>query len=109
MAEVTWSPRSLKDINEIANYIAKDSLLYAEEQVKLFFEKAKTLEQHPFAGRPVPEIQDPTIRQILCGHYRIIYEILNSRQTAIITVHHQSRLLRNNPALKKVVKRKKRK
>ena len=44
MAEVTWSSRSLKDIDEIANYISKDSLRYAEEQVTQFFEKVKTLE-----------------------------------------------------------------
>jgi len=30
MAEIVWSPRAIKDIDEIANYIAKDSLQYAK-------------------------------------------------------------------------------
>jgi len=59
-------------------------------------------------GRMVPELQIPTIRQILCGHYRIIYEI-NPQKISIITIHHQSRLLKNNPSLRKIIKDKKRK
>jgi plasmid stabilization system protein ParE len=106
MAEVIWSARSLIDIDEIANYIAKDSYKYAEEQVRQFFLKVKVLEKYPSMGRMVPELQTETIRQILCGHYRIIYEILSKGKIAIITVHHQSRLLANNPAVKRVLRRK---
>ena len=79
MAEVTWSARSLKDINEIAEYISKDSFQYAEQQVLQFFSKAKLLEKQPMIGRMVPELKIFSIRQILCGHYRIIYEIINQR------------------------------
>lgn len=106
MAEVIWSARSLKDIDEIANYIAKDSYKYAEEQVRQFFLKAKRLEKYPSIGRIVPELQIVTIRQMLCGHYRIIYEILNEEKIAIITIHHQSRLLANNPSVKELLRRK---
>ena len=109
MAEVIWSVRSLKDIDEIAEYISKDSFQYAEEQVRQFFLKANLLEKQPLIGRIVPEIRISSIRQIPCGHYRIIYETLNRQQIAIITVHHQSRLLKNNPALKKLVTTKKKK
>ena len=69
MAQIVWSSRSLKDIDEIANYISKDSLQYAEEQVRQFFIRAKVLEQHPMIGSVVPELKEKTIRQILCGHY----------------------------------------
>ncbi|HTE10999.1 MAG TPA: type II toxin-antitoxin system RelE/ParE family toxin [Chitinophagaceae bacterium] len=44
MAEVIWSPRAIKDISEIAEYIAKDSLQYAEIQTRLFISKISTLE-----------------------------------------------------------------
>jgi plasmid stabilization system protein ParE len=44
MAEIVWSPRAIKDIDEIANYIAKDSLQYAEAQTRLFFFTAEVLE-----------------------------------------------------------------
>lgn len=55
MAEIIWSPSSIKDINAIAEYIAKDSLMAAKNMVELFFEKAKVLEQFPHYGKPVPE------------------------------------------------------
>ncbi len=106
MAEIIWSARALTDIDEIANFIAKDSLQYAEEQAKQFFEKAKLLEIHPLFGRVTPELEISSIRQILCGHFRIIYEIINKDQVGIITIHHQSRLLKNNPAVKKILRKK---
>ncbi|MDZ4795108.1 MAG: hypothetical protein SGI83_12580 [Bacteroidota bacterium] len=43
MAEIIWSVRSLKDIDEIAAYFSKDSFQYAEEQVRQFFRKRKLL------------------------------------------------------------------
>lgn len=107
MAQIVWSARSLKDIDEIANYIAKNSSQYAEEQVRQFFIRANVLERQPLIGRMVPELKMATIRQLLCGHYRIIYEIFKQEQVGIITVHHQSRLLEKNPAMKKLLKKKK--
>jgi addiction module RelE/StbE family toxin len=108
MAQIIWSARSVKDIDEIAEYIAKNSLVYAEEQVKQFFEKASVLEQHPLIGRVVPELKIPTIRQILCGHYRIIYEIIDEERIGIVTVHHAARLLKNNKGVKKILRSRRR-
>jgi toxin ParE1/3/4 len=109
MAEIIWSARSLRDINEIAAFIAKDSLQYAKTQVQLFFEKAKVLEQHPSFGRIIPELNITSIRQVLCGHFRIIYEIMEPDKIVILTVHHQSRLFKNSPAIKRSTKKKGRK
>jgi plasmid stabilization system protein ParE len=47
MAQIVWSARAIKDIDEVAEYISKNSLVYAEEQVKQFFGKASILEQYP--------------------------------------------------------------
>jgi toxin ParE1/3/4 len=106
MAEIVWSPRATKDIDEIASYIAKDSLQYAQAQVRLFFSTAQVLESFPYRGRIVPEIGLSTIRQLLCGHYRIIYEVLKEDRIGILTVHHQSRLLKNNPSMKRRLRKK---
>jgi len=105
MAEIIWSPRAIKDIHEIAEFISKSSIQYAEEQVRSFFAAATLLENYPFRGRIVPELGISSIRQLLCGHYRIIYEVMSSERIGIITVHHQARLLRNNPAIRKFRKK----
>jgi toxin ParE1/3/4 len=105
MVKIVWAPRAIKDIQEIAEFISKDSLQYAEEQAKLFFTEAAILEKYPHIGRMVPELGVSSIRQILCGHYRIIYEVISKKEVAIITVHHQARLLKNNPVVKKLGKK----
>jgi len=57
----------------------------------------------------VPALNIFSIRQILCGHFRIVYEVIGPQQLGIIKVHHQSRLLKNNSAIKKLLTGKKKK
>jgi plasmid stabilization system protein ParE len=47
----------------------------------------------------VPEFDSPNIRELINGHYRIIYRLIDEKHIDIITVHHSARLLKNNPAL----------
>ena len=104
MAEIVWSPSSIKDINAIAEYIAKDSLMAAKNMVRLFFQKAEILSRFPHYGKQVPETKNSFLREILVGRYRIIYEVFSEDQVYILTVHHQSRLLKNNPSIKRKIK-----
>lgn len=101
MAEIIWAPSSLKDIASIAEYIANDSAQAAKNMVELFFEKSKILERYPLIGKPVPETKVKFLREILISRYRIIYEVISEEEIHILSVHHQSRLLKNNPTFKK--------
>lgn len=96
MVKIIWSDRSIEDINNIAEFIAKDSTKYAKIQVQRFFDRIEILIAHPYAGRIVPEINDKTIRELIIGNYRIIYRIVSEYQIDILTVHHSRRLLSNN-------------
>jgi toxin ParE1/3/4 len=100
MVEVRWTAQSLEDINNISEFIAKDSEKYASIQVKRFFELAEILEHQPTSGRVVPEFQDETLRELILGNYRLIYLIVSKTRIDILTVHHSRRLLLNNPAFK---------
>ena len=104
MAEIVWVPSSIKDINAIAEYIAKDSLMAAKNMVELFFEKAEILSRFPYYGKQVRETKNSFLREILVGRYRIIYEVFSEDQVNILTVHHQSRLLKNNPSINRKLK-----
>jgi toxin ParE1/3/4 len=108
MVELIWAPSALKAINEIAEYISKDSILAAENIVHLFFEKAEMLIKYPEFGKPVPELNDGKFREIPASSYRIIYELFSPDTIHILTVHHQSRLLKNNPVFKKRLRTKRR-
>jgi plasmid stabilization system protein ParE len=51
------------------------------------------LESHPRSGRVVPEIGEPTLREIIVDRYRIVYRL--ARDAAeIVTVFHGARSFR---------------
>ncbi|WP_192823360.1 type II toxin-antitoxin system RelE/ParE family toxin [Rufibacter sp. LB8] len=93
MAAVIWTAQALEDINAIAEYIAADSPKYAAITVQKFFSKAAMLETLPNSGRVVPELNNPSIRELLEGNYRIIYQITPQGQVQVLTVHHSARQL----------------
>jgi plasmid stabilization system protein ParE len=88
VAQVRWTPQSVSVVDQIAEYIAKDSSVYASIQTERFFEAVKILKDQIRAGRIAPEIGDETIREIIIGYYRIIYRVVNDDQADILTVHH---------------------
>ena len=101
MVKVAWTARALKDLEGIGEYIFKDSPKYAKLTLEKLIDTARLIEHNLLIGRIVPELKQKDIREILTGNYRIIYQIKNSEDAYILTVHHTSRLLSNNPALKK--------
>jgi toxin ParE1/3/4 len=108
MGELIWAPSAVKAIHEIAEYVSNDSFLAAENLVQLFFEKAEILLQFPEYGKPVPEFNNRKFREIPASSYRVIYELISDDEVHILTVHHQARLLKNNPLFKtRLSKRKK--
>jgi toxin ParE1/3/4 len=90
---IEWTADSLEDIDEIHRYIARDSAVHADRFVEGIFEAAARLVEHPLSGRVVPEFQVFSVREVLLGSYRIIYDI---RATAITVnrVFHTARLLK---------------
>lgn len=103
MAQVRWTPQSLTDMNNIAEYIAKDSELYAAIQTERFFSSANVLENQIRTGRIVPEIDNESIRELIEGFYRIIYRIVDENRIDILTIHHSRRSIERNDALKSMV------
>ncbi len=93
MAEVKWTTQALNNLNEIAEYISKDSLRYAEITAEKLFASTDVLEQHPTIGRVVPEFKIKSIRQLIEGDYRIIYRIVSEDEIHVIAVHHVRRIL----------------
>ena len=101
MVEIRWTKQALEDIDNIAEFIAKDSVKYAKIQVYRFFERTEILKLQPRSGRIVPEIGDEKIRELIMGNYRIIYRLVTDHRVDILTIHHSRRLLINNPTFKK--------
>jgi len=92
MAGVRWTPQAAEDLEAIANYIAVDSTHYAKLFTVDMLSVVERLSDFPLSGRSVPECNDPAIREILFGSYRIVYRV-KSDMVELLTVYHGSRLL----------------
>lgn len=90
-----WSEQARSDLQHIYDFISEDSIYYAESEIVKITSAMDILYKQPKAGRIVPESGIDSIREIICGNYRVIYE-LNEEAAYIITVHHGARFL--NPA-----------
>jgi len=87
MSKVLWMPSALDDLQNIQEFIAKDSVYYANKFVDEAFNATEQIEMFPEIGRVVPEIGIPTIREIIHGAYRIIYELVDNKINIIAMVH----------------------
>ena len=92
MAEVRWTPQASDDLEAIADFIALDSPHYAKLFVIDVLAVTARLESFPNSGRVVPEIGEPSFREILFGDYRIVYRIRQD-VAEVLTVYHGARLL----------------
>jgi addiction module RelE/StbE family toxin len=101
MAQVNWTDSALQYLNDIGDYIAKDSHRYAEITVSRLFESVDILESHPLSGVMTPEFENEAIRQIIRGDYRIVYQIIDEFSIDILTVHNCARLITNTKPFKR--------
>ena len=92
MAEIEWSSKAENDLNEIIDYIAQDSLEYALSFYEQIREKVENLAKFPKIGRKVPELDDPKIRELILGNYRIIYRLLEEK-VQVVRIFHGSRIM----------------
>lgn len=91
---VVWSGDALDDIDALAEYIARDSLYYAQQVVTEILSAGDTLAKQPMRGRVVPELNEPLIRERFIYSYRLIYEIHDAGQEVhMLAVLHGKRLL----------------
>jgi plasmid stabilization system protein ParE len=87
MVKVRWTDFALDNLIAIGDYIEQDSYFYAQRVVNYLFDAVNILEQHPLAGRIVPEFNDKTVRELIRGCYRIVYKIVGEQDIDIVTVH----------------------
>lgn len=97
MAALIWSEKSLADVEDIYEYIAADSPLYARHQVEKIITSVERLSEFPQSGRNLPEFPLLHYREVIVDPYRVIYrhDADNDRVT-IVSVVHGRRLLKEN-------------
>jgi toxin ParE1/3/4 len=92
MGQVRWTEKASANLQSIFECIAKDSRLYAARYVKSLIRATGKLENMPFCGRVVPELENPDLREVIYGNYRIIYRVVGrDKNVQIIALVHGAR------------------
>jgi toxin ParE1/3/4 len=90
--KVLISPRARDDLRSITEFIARHQREAAVGFSTLLVEKALSLNNHPLRGRVVPEINNPSVRELVFKSYRIIFQISEqSRSVAVLRFWHAAR------------------
>ena len=96
MTPLIWTRRAIEDVQSIQQFIAQDSPHYAELVRQQLIAAVERLPTFPQSGRVVPEVDNPAIREVIHGSYRIVYRLRHG-EIHILTVHHAARLLKLEP------------
>lgn len=84
---VVWTRSARRHLDEIAEFIARDSPEGARRVVEQALVAARSLETLSDRGRVVPERADPTVREVFVYRYRLIYRTTGDRVLVIAFVH----------------------
>ena len=90
--QVRWTEAAYLDLEEIVEFVAKDSLTYASVVATDLVEAVDSLDEFPRRGRVVPEFDDVDIRELLVGRYRVIF-LVRPEVVVVLGILHGSRLL----------------
>ena len=105
MVQIKITSKAQKDIAAIYKFILQDSFQNAGKVAESIIKKIDSLKGQPDFGKIVKEFNNKSIRELKLYKYRIIYRIKSQSFVEIITVQHSSRLLTNNPHVKRFYKK----
>lgn len=87
MAQIRWSLTASTDLQEIEDFIARDSVFHAVTFVDCIVESTATLLKTPHIGRVVPEFNRQDLREVIFRGYRIVYLVQNDEVLILRIVH----------------------
>lgn len=94
MAQVRWTLTSQRDLKDIEDWIARDSVRHAVRFVDRLIRAVENLEESPRLGRIVPEFGRPEIRELIVPPYRIVYWV-QRRSVSVLRVVHGAREMKD--------------
>lgn len=93
MAQLIWTEPALRDLNEVAEYIALDDPSAASKMVQTVFDQVERLAIYPNSGKRPAELPRTPYREIVVPPCRIFYRT-EEESVFILYVMRSERLLR---------------
>jgi len=95
MGKIEWTERASRNLQDIYEYISRDSVIYAARFVKSLIKATKRLEDMPYSGRIVPEFEIENLREVIYRNYRVVYRMVGkNKDVEILAVVHGARDMR---------------
>jgi toxin ParE1/3/4 len=91
--KILWSEPAELDLDDLFDYIARDSPVYAERFVDRIIDAVDKLIEHPRIGRAVPEGDSEHVRELVVQDYRVIYAIDDDTINVLAVVHGRTDLV----------------
>jgi plasmid stabilization system protein ParE len=90
--KVVWAQAAISHLTDVYEYISRESPQYAWRMVDRITMRTKQISSFPESGQIVSEFEQPNIREVIEGPYRLIYRTEPDR-IVILAVIHGARLL----------------
>ena len=90
--KVRWTVSARTDLLEVFEYVFTENPDAAVRLRSRIQRSTRHLVEHPEIGRIVPELGDPTLRELIVPPYRVVYLVL-SDELHIMGVIHSKRLM----------------
>ncbi len=87
---VEWSNFARDDLDDLVQYISRDSSFYARRFGEKIVLATRRLRDFPESGRIIPETEDQKLREIIVQGYRVMYR-LEANRILILAIMHGSR------------------
>jgi toxin ParE1/3/4 len=86
---IRWTEPAWANLQSAAGYIEYDSPRYAAALIRDARDAARSLRRFANRGRVVPEIGDPTVRELFVfrQRYRMIYRMLEQEVQILAFIH----------------------
>jgi plasmid stabilization system protein ParE len=94
MAKLRWSRQAAADLEEICEYISRDSEQYARLFAQRVMQILKAMAKEKLPGSMVPEYNREEIRERLLHNHRIVVRVQKKqRSLEVVRIFHGARLL----------------
>ena len=92
MVKLIWSPRALRDLDAVCDFISRDSKHYAYLFAERIVALIETIPEQPLLGAIVPEYSQPDLRERRFQSYRIVYRASDEAVEVVMISHGARRL-----------------
>ena len=84
---VVWTDEAKAQLDDIFQYVARRSPRYARRVVDRLTRRSERIADFPMAGRAVPEVALPQLREVVEGPYRLVYHLRPDRIDVVAVFH----------------------